>query len=213
MSGLRRVDADPPDVFGRAQSGMRPGAPGVGRSVDAVAIGDVEPDLGLAGAGVDHVAVRAAPPRWRRSRRCPGSRRTRSANRCRRRWSSRCRRRRRRSRTPWARQDRPRRQRRGRLARGRCTATSARRACRDRRGATGSSLPEVPFLTSCQQQTSRPASRRCGRTPRRPPARCRCRNCGNTARPGFRRRHTGRGSAHRRCPRPPPKSWSSIRRR
>ncbi len=37
---------------------MAPGAAGIGRFVNAVAIGYVEPDLGLPGAGIDHVGVR-----------------------------------------------------------------------------------------------------------------------------------------------------------
>ena len=38
---------------------MTPGAAGIGRFVNAVAIGYVEPDLGLPGAGIDNVAIRA----------------------------------------------------------------------------------------------------------------------------------------------------------
>src|SRR5262249_6743101 len=57
--GVRRMDADAADMLGRAQPDIRPGAAGIARLVEAVAIGDVEPDLGLAGARVDDIAIGA----------------------------------------------------------------------------------------------------------------------------------------------------------
>src|SRR5271166_894138 len=53
------MDANPPDVPGRTQPGVRPGTPGISRFVDAVAIGDVEADRGLAGTSVDHIMIGA----------------------------------------------------------------------------------------------------------------------------------------------------------
>ena len=53
------MDADAADMLRRLEADIRPGPAGIGRSVDAVAVGDVEPDGGLPGARVDHVGVGA----------------------------------------------------------------------------------------------------------------------------------------------------------
>ena len=57
MSGLDGMDADTANVLRRAQTGVRPGAAGISRFVDAIAIGDVEADFGLAGARVNHIVI------------------------------------------------------------------------------------------------------------------------------------------------------------
>ena len=101
--GIAWVDAHRPMwrvSFSPTLLQVRP--PSVG-AVDAVAVGDVAADVGLAGAGVDDVGRRRAPPRWRPPRPSRRSRRRRFPSRCRRRWSSRRRRRRRRSRRSRAR--------------------------------------------------------------------------------------------------------------
>src|SRR6516165_2068344 len=53
------MDADAADKLRFAEAEMAPAATGIGRFVDAVAPGDVEPDLGLPGAGINHVGVGA----------------------------------------------------------------------------------------------------------------------------------------------------------
>jgi hypothetical protein len=54
------MDADAADEPRLAEAQMAPGAAGIGRFVNAVAIGYVEPDLGFPGAGIDHVGVQGA---------------------------------------------------------------------------------------------------------------------------------------------------------
>ena len=56
--GVGRVHQDAPDMPGLAQPHMRPGQPGIGRFVDAVAIRHVQPDRRLAHPGIDDVRVR-----------------------------------------------------------------------------------------------------------------------------------------------------------
>ena len=51
------MDADPADELAVLQADVLPAAPGIGRLVDAVAVGDVDADRRLAGAGVDHVGI------------------------------------------------------------------------------------------------------------------------------------------------------------
>ena len=53
-----RVDANLADVASFAQTDVAPASPGVGTAIDAVAVGDINADGGLAGAGVDDVRVR-----------------------------------------------------------------------------------------------------------------------------------------------------------
>jgi len=53
------MDSDAADEPSLSEAQMAPGAAGIGRFVNAVAIGYVEPDLGLPGAGINHVGVRA----------------------------------------------------------------------------------------------------------------------------------------------------------
>src|SRR6185503_2513257 len=55
--GIGRMNANTPDKLAVPESDVAPGAAGVGRFVHAVAVGDVEADRGLAGAGVDHVGI------------------------------------------------------------------------------------------------------------------------------------------------------------
>ena len=55
--GVLRVDADFADVAGFFEADVAPARTAVGRFVDAVAIGDIEADIGLAGAGVKNVGV------------------------------------------------------------------------------------------------------------------------------------------------------------
>ena len=53
------MDVDAADESGLTETQMAPGAAGIGRFVNAVAVGYVEPDLGLPGAGINYVGVRA----------------------------------------------------------------------------------------------------------------------------------------------------------
>src|SRR4030095_6139620 len=55
--GILRMDADAADALAVLQADVLPAASGIGRLVDAVAVGDVEADRGLAGAGIDHVGI------------------------------------------------------------------------------------------------------------------------------------------------------------
>ena len=57
--GVGRVDQHAADMLGVLQADIAPGQAGIGALIDAVAIGHVEPDGGLAHAGIDHVGVRA----------------------------------------------------------------------------------------------------------------------------------------------------------
>ena len=57
--GVVRMNADAADEPRLTEAEMAPGAAGIGRFVNAVAIGYVQPDLGLPGAGINHVGVRA----------------------------------------------------------------------------------------------------------------------------------------------------------
>src|SRR5262249_17478010 len=54
---ILRMDDDPADELAVLQADVLPASPRIGRLVDAVTIGDVEADRGLAGAGVDHVGI------------------------------------------------------------------------------------------------------------------------------------------------------------
>src|SRR5215218_5287159 len=55
--GIGRVDAHLGDVAGFGQPEMRPGIAGVGRFVDAVAVGNVTANRCLTHSGVDHVRI------------------------------------------------------------------------------------------------------------------------------------------------------------
>src|SRR6516165_10484390 len=54
------MDSDAPDEPGLAEAEMAPPAAGIGRFVDAVAIGDIEPDRGFPGAGINHIGIRGS---------------------------------------------------------------------------------------------------------------------------------------------------------
>jgi hypothetical protein len=53
------MDTDAADEPGRAESQMAPGAAGIRRFIDTVAIGHIEPDRGLPSAGINHVGISA----------------------------------------------------------------------------------------------------------------------------------------------------------
>jgi hypothetical protein len=57
--GVPGMDLDAADEPGLTEPQMTPGAAGIRRFVDTVAIGYIEPDLGLPAAGIEHVGVRA----------------------------------------------------------------------------------------------------------------------------------------------------------
>src|SRR5262249_27656264 len=56
--GILRMDADAANELRALQSDMAPASAGIGGLVEAVAIGDVEPDRRLTGAGIDDVRIR-----------------------------------------------------------------------------------------------------------------------------------------------------------
>src|SRR6516162_4950520 len=56
--GVQGMDADAADEPGSTEAQMAPGPAGIRRFVNAVAVGYVEPYLGLPGADIDHVGVR-----------------------------------------------------------------------------------------------------------------------------------------------------------
>src|SRR6516162_1921743 len=56
--GVQGMDADAADEPGFTEAQMAPGPAGIRRFVNAVAVGYVEPYLGLPGADIDHVGVR-----------------------------------------------------------------------------------------------------------------------------------------------------------
>src|SRR6516165_10628300 len=58
--GVVGMDLDAANESGFTEAQMAPGAAGISRFVNAVAPGHVEPDLGLPGAGINHVRVRAS---------------------------------------------------------------------------------------------------------------------------------------------------------
>src|SRR5262249_8676455 len=57
--GIVRMDADAADEPRLTKAQMTPGPAGIGRFVNTVAPGYVEPDLGFPGAGIDHIGARA----------------------------------------------------------------------------------------------------------------------------------------------------------
>ncbi len=56
--GVLRMDADAANELAVLQTDITPRAAGIGRLVQAIAVGDVEADRRLAGTGIDHVGVR-----------------------------------------------------------------------------------------------------------------------------------------------------------
>ena len=55
--GILRMDADAADLLGVGESDVFPGAAGVGRFVDTVAVRGIAADAAFAHAGVDHVGI------------------------------------------------------------------------------------------------------------------------------------------------------------